>query len=330
MDMKRACGVWICAALCFCTEAGAQLTVRRTDGLNRVASGGFDEEPRVVTQAPPPLVAGPVLEMRETAVRIEPTGFTLKAEDGQVFGPFRLEAGDTVGSPLNPYTLNLVGDPAEAAFTLVSPRGGTLGPFTARTGERVAFGQTVLTLERMPATLSVSVRHAKAAGTPAVIALGPLDESCRRALYALRESLIARANLLAQETAPKTIIGMPTVTTRHGTRYEPTFQRSLRDQQTALYTADKSAAAFVDSFIRKHLPHRVPPDDDTVRRFRPLAPGKWLLCGMILVKSPYPQPTAASVTAYWWAPFELESDTAATLTLTEENACTWREIFLFP
>jgi len=311
-------------------DAGAQLTVRRTDGINRVFSGGFDDEPRVVTRTPPLLVAGPKLEMRETAIGFDPTGFTLQTENGQVFGPFRLETGAVVGSALNSYTLRRVGDPAEAAFTLVSPGGGVHGPFTARAGERIVLGQTPLTLARLPATLGVVASHNRAAGTPAVIALGPLNASCRRALFALRDALIARANLLAEETAPKTIVGLPTVVTRHGVRHEPTFQRSLRDRQSALDAADRSAAVWVDGFIRRHLPHRAPPEEDGVRRFRSLAPGPWLLCGMILVKTPAAQPVAPSVTAYWWAPFELDADTTATLTLNEENACAWPEIFLFP
>lgn len=323
--------MWFCMSVCLGVTAVAQHTFRGAMEANQGHPPTNLDEPRAVRQTPPPLAAGPELEMHQTTAQHEPTGFTLTAANGQVFGPFRLEEGATVGSALNPYKLKRLGDPAAAAFTLVSSLGGTpFGPFTAQTGEQITLGQNVLTLQRLPTALNVSLHHEKAVGTAAIVALGPLNEACRRDLYALRESLVQRANLLADELAPTEIQGIPTIITRHGTRFEPVFKRSLRDQQTALTAADKAAAALIDRFVRKNLPLRVPPDSDTVRRFRPLPPGQWLLCAMTLVRPPSQQAPAPTTTAYWWAPFELEADTAATLALTAENACDWRDLFLFP
>lgn len=314
-------------------EVAAQRTVQRDGMTRRSFPGDFDDGPRAVRQIPPPLVAGPELEMRETPIHFEPTGFLLKTQQGGTFGPFRFEDGTTIGSALHAYTLKRVGPPEVAGFTLTATHSGVVfGPFTARTGSTLAFDQDTISLavERLPPSLDVTLTHSRALPLAPTIALGPLTEECRRGLYTLRDALVARANFLAAETAPTEIEGLPTITSRYGTRHEPVIQRSLRDRQTALAAADRAAAALVDAFVRRHLPHRVPPDADTVRHFRPLTPGPWLLCAIIPVKNPDAKQPAPSLTAYWWAPFDLAPETAATLTLTDANACAWQDLFLFP
>ena len=290
-------------------------------------SGGMQlSDSGVQVLSPERVRVGRELLMHTMPLTQGPPTFFLNYGTGGRAGPFELTDGAAVGSKQHPFTLRMVDHGLR--FTLGSATNAVYGPFTATNGAPVTAGGTSATLVRFPPQLQVSITHASRAAQSPVIGIAPYDAALAQSLYELRAKYAALVDRVSVDTASVRFKNMPTVHSgANGDTFTPVVKTSTRDKQNAEKGAALSAMTFLDKVFEQsfRIRSQAVADGDTYRFQMP--PGTYVLCAQQRIKSPAATATTGSPTAVWWTIFQFDGEHPLSLTLTAENAITWREIF---
>ncbi len=283
-------------------------------------------EPEGIAVEPtPPVVSEGPMRMSVLFGDTRPGAFWLEQGERR-FGPFRYREGARVGSQAG-YTL-LRPDSAKR-FTLEAPDDRRQwGPFDYSDGAEVRLGEHTLTLRKMPSVVAGSWRHAAAVGPRPAIALAPYNQRMEQVLRGLRTHFAALAARYARDTADRIFEELPTIRGPHGVRRDRVVSRSRRDVENAQRAADASARVQLERLMRDHMPIRLTPRADGTFRSQGLAPGRYLLCGLVRTRPDEGSNLAPWDLAIWWTPLELGAHGELHFEFNAANAIRWDQIFL--
>jgi hypothetical protein len=283
-----------------------------------------------VVLAPPPVQAGEALEMARLPVSMNPPLLYFNYGTSGRYGPYPLADNIPVGSKQTPYTLRLFD--AGRHFTLQAPppAATVYGPFPATNGAAVTLGHEAMTVLRLPPQLEVSLNHPGKINQLPLIGIAPSTPAVQKELYALRAKYQALANRVDLDTADVAFQNMPRVHSRRsGDILSPVVSTSQRDKQNAVKGAELSAVRFLETLFQQAFRVRSQSaSGSSLYRFG-MPPGDYVFCAMQKVKDPRAKGVAGSATAVWWTTFTFDGEHPLSLSLTAENAITWREIFTF-
>ncbi len=312
-------------AVLVCVAAGVVLAQSLDIGQGR---GGVSGRSAVVMSPKPP-AAGQQLRMAELPVFMRPPEFHLDFGTSGRHGPYELAENALVGNQQSPYRLRL--SEGGRQFELVSEQNPdtVYGPFPYIDGSKVTVGQAVMTIDRVTPQLEVALRHPAKINQVPLIGIAPYDQPLAEELHALRVKYAALAARVDADTADVQFQGVPRVRSRAvGGNFSPVVQVSKRDKQNARRGAELSAVNFMETLFRKRFRIRSQAiTDGSVYHFG-LPPGDYILCAMQKIKDPQAQGMFGSVTAVWWTAFSFDGEHPLSMTLTEDNAVTWREVFV--
>ncbi len=283
------------------------------------------------SRAPVRMRTDGALAMAELPVTQSPPPLLLVAPDGRRSGPFPLADGTRVQAGGRAYTLRLAEPAPFPSFTLqpADPAAAPLGPFTATNRAPVDLGHAAFSVLRPPASVTVSLSHPSRIAQSPAIALAPLTPALARELLTLRQKFAALASRIDTETADVRFLGVPRVTVPStGSASSPVVRVSERDRLNSVRSAERSAVTYLESLFRSAFSVRSQAiTDGLTYHFQPPGPGSYILCAMQRVKDPDAAAGAGSVTALWWTVLEADGQHPLSLSLTAENAITWREVF---
>ncbi len=317
--------IWLlCCLGCPALHSAAQsLGVQRGDVTFDTAA----EAPVVL--APPPLRADGDLLMAALPVVREPIRFHLTFGTGGRYGPYPLAHHARIGPPHAAFLLNLVDQ--GRGFTLTAPHATNTvhGPFAATNGASVRLGQTEMTFVRVAPVLAVTLAHPDRINQLPLIGIAPDSPALERDLHVLRAKYAALANRVDAETADVFFPGVPRVTTRRsGTLASPTVSPSQRDKQNATRGAELSAVRFLETLMQQHFRIRSQAMTGPLNWQFAMPPGDYLFCALQKVKDPRASGASGLATVLWWTPLTFDGEHPLTLTLTADNAITWRDVFV--
>lgn len=313
------CGVWGAAVL----ASGQSLSVGQGGSI-----GLSDRGESSIVKSVPSVQAGRELAMAGLPVTEAPPEFYLNYGTSMRYGPYALADNTPVGNKQAPYTLHLFdyGD----HFTLRAPDGtnAVYGPFSATNGAFVKIGSALMRVVRFPPQLKVTLNHPDKTEQRPLLGIAPYTPTLMRELYALRTKYVALANRVESDTADIEFANMPTVHSRlTGNTFVPTVRTSRRDRQNAVKSAELGAVSFLETLFEQAFPIRSQAITDGSTYHFGMPPGEYVFCAMQKVRDPHAQGVAAATTAVWWTTFRFDGEHPLTLSLTAENAITWREIF---
>ncbi len=311
-----------CLCCCSALAAAAQTLTSGKGGI------GLSDSGAPVVLAPPPIQVGQELEMAELPLSVSPPQFYLNYGTRGRYGPYELADNTLVGDKRSPYTLRMFDYGKH--FTLQAARNTNTvyGPFPATNGAAVALGNDVMTVVRFPPKLLVSLRHPGKINQSPLIGIAPLDNALRKELYALRAKYVGLANRVDAETADVELQGVPRVYSRRtGNSVSPVVSISRRDKQNVIKGAELSAIKFLETLFGQAFRIRQQAVTEGSTYHFGMAPGDYVFCALQKVKDPQAQGVTGSATAVWWTAFRFDGEQPLTLSLSAENAITWREIF---
>lgn len=311
----------ITGLICFAAGVAWTQSLDIGSGRGGGVSGG------VIT--PQPLVAGQQLRMAELPVFMRPPEFYLNFGTSGRHGPYELADNALVGHEQAPYRLRLTEGGRQFELVSAQDADAVYGPFAVTNGARVTVGQAVMTVVRSSPRLAVALRHADKINQMPLIGIAPYDQTLATELVALRGKYAALAARVDAETADVQLQGVPRVRSRAvGGNFSPVVQVSKRDKQNAYRGAELSAVNFMETLFRQRFRIRSQAiTEGSVYHFG-LPPGDYVLCAMQRVKDAQAQGAAGSATAVWWTAFSFDGEHPLSMTLTEDNAVTWREVFV--
>lgn len=267
--------------------------------------------------------------MANLPVSIRPPVFYLNFGTNGRHGPYELADNTLVGNAQSPFRLRL--SEGGSQFDLVSEKkaGVAHGPFAVTNGAKVTIGQTVMTVVRIPARLEVSLRHAAKINQMPMIGIAAYDQKLAAELQVLRGKFAALAARLDADTSDMVLQGVPRIRSRAtGGNFSPVVQVSKRDKQNAHRGAELSAVNFMETLFRQYFRIRSQAiTEGSVHHFG-MPPGDYVLCAMQKIKQAPEQGAGASATAVWWTTFSFDGERPLSIILNEENAITWREVFV--
>jgi hypothetical protein len=289
------------------------------------------EERSVFTQplpGTPQATTAAHLTMATLAGSSTPGDFLLLSTTSNRFGPYPYEAKALIGSERFPYQLIVDSD---REFRLENPRQHTItGPFRYESGSAIPFAQTTLVLHRLPAEVVVALPPRTRNPSEPALAMAALTPATAQALTQLRAKLATIYNRLANETATRSIEGMPTTRGITGTTRPPTIQPSVRDRENARRRAETVARLQLETFQRDHLPLRPEAIGQYTYRFPRLAVGQYVLGVLQRTAERDPLSAAPATFLVWWTTVTINEQEKISFTLTDKNACDWAGIFQFP
>lgn len=311
-------------AVCVCWRALAATGQALSTGQGSIHLSGDTRE----VLAPPSVQVGAELDMATLPITASPPQLFFNYGTSGRYGPYTLADGTLVGHKQAPYLLRL-SSPGDA-FTL-TPSGNTnhvYGPFSAENGTTITLGSSVMTVVRFPPLLEVTVSHPGKVNQMPMIGIAPRTAAVVKDLYELRAKYIALANRVNNDTADVEFAGVPRVHSRvTGNSSTPVVRISGRDRQNVLKGAELSAINFLETLFRQDFMIRSQAIIDGATYHFRMPPGNYLLCVLQRVKGPSAQGFTGSATAVWWTAFSFDGWHPLALTLTADNAITWREIF---
>ncbi|MDD4101603.1 MAG: hypothetical protein PHU80_03090 [Kiritimatiellae bacterium] len=290
--------------------------------------GGVSGRNAVVLSPQPPAMAGE-LRMAVLPVFTRPPAFYLNFGTSGRHGPFELADNALVGNEHSPYRLRLSEGGQQFELLPEHDAGAAYGPFATTNGAVVKIGQTVMTMVRIPARLEVSLRHAAKINQMPMVGIAPYDQKLATELQALRTKFAALSARVDAETADIALQGVPRIRSRAvGGNFSPVVQVSKRDKQNAGKGAELSAVNFMETLFRQHFRIRSQAITEGHVYHFGMPPGDYVLCAMQKVKDAQAPGMAGSATAVWWTTFTFDGERPMAMTLAEENAVTWREVFV--
>jgi len=310
--------LWLC-----CAAVSA-----RTQSLN-IGQGGISlSDDGSAVLAPPPIQVGQELEMAELPLSVMPPLFYLNFGTSGRYGPYALAEGTVVGSKQSPHTLRLFDYGNHFTLHPASSTNTAYGPFSATNGAAVTLGKTVMTVVRIPPKLVVSLSHPDKINQTPLIGVAPYNAALVKELYGLRAKYVGLASRVDVETADVEFTDVPRVHSNiTGNSFTPVVSPSARDKQNARKGAELSATVFLEKLYGQAFRIRPQAITDGSTYHFGMPPGDYLFCALQRVKDPQAKGIAGSAMAVWWTAFHFDGSHPLTLTLTAENAITWREIF---
>ena len=188
-------------------------------------------------------------------------------------------------------------------------------------GERLQGGPEV------PGCVGGTWKHG-AAATPPVLAVTPLDAAAVRELQDLRALLQGVAQTLAEERADRVFTDMPVVRGPRGVYRDNIVKRSPRDIEAAGERATQRAAQALEKFMRTPGRRLVAARPDGSFVSPELAPGDYLLCGIVRPRDPRARAGLAPGLGVWWTVFTLGPQEQMRYALDETNTIGWEQIFI--
>jgi len=292
-----------------------------------IGQGGIRLSEDRTVLAPEPVRATQDLKMAELRVSESPPQFYLNYGTSGRYGPYALVDGTRVGSEHSPYTLKLFDYGSH--FTLhASGTNASYGPFASTNGALVTVGNSRFSVLRFPPKLLVSMTHPDKINQAPFIGLAPYDNALVRELYGLRTKYVTLANRVDYETADVELEGVPKIyNNATGNTFSPVIKKSARDKQNTIKGAERTAVRFLESLMGQAFRIRSQAITDGNTYHFGMPPGDYVFCAMQKVKDPQAQGVAGYATAIWWTPVHFDGEHPLTLSLSAENAITWREVF---
>lgn len=312
--------VWVCMVLLFCSPQGA------------LAQWVVNDGPEVVLRDPKQVVLGEDLKTAPLPAEQKPPRFYLNYGVSGRAGPFELAEQAVVGSAQNAYTLHLGPEPNQ--FTLQARTGGAvLGPFSATNGAPVTIGTTPMAYVAQPVGLSVAMRHGGRIAQLPKIGIARVTPALLQALYQVRDRMASVVQRVNNDVADREYTEVPRIYNRAtGSVFSPVVKVSPRDKQDAERGGERTAVAFLDQFFAAYCTRQANAiSDRTTYHFWLSEPGEYLLCVMQRVKSPEQGQGLAvigSSTAIWLTRFVFDGASEIRYTLDENNAASWRNVFV--
>lgn len=309
-----------CMVLLLVVPKGAQAQWVITDG------------PEVVLRDPKQVVLGADLKLAPLFGEKKPPRFYLNYGMSGRAGPFELAEQAVVGSAQNAYTLHL--GPELGQFTL-QPRTGNaaLGPFSATNGAIVTIGTTPMVYVAQPFGVSVAMRHPGRIAQLPKIGLARVTPALIQSLYQVRGQMASVVQRVNTDVADREYTEMPRIYNRAtGSVFSPVVKISPRDKQDAERGGERTAVTFLDQFFAAYCTIQANAiSDRTIYHFWLSEPGEYVLCVMQRVKSPEQGQGLAvigSSTAIWLTRFVFDGSHEIRYTLDENNAASWRNVFV--
>ena len=299
----------------------------RAQSLNVGPNGARMSDNGILVDAPEPIRVGQELAMSGLPVTQSPAAFYLNFGTSGRSGPFALADGTRVGSKQHPYTLRMEDHGLRFTLHSESETNTGFGPFTATNGAPVTLGKNLLTVVRVPPQLLVSVNHPNRIAQSPFIGIAPLNHAVMQGLYDLRAKYIFLANRVNSDTASARLEGVPRIHSFTGNSFTPVVKTSPRDKQNATKGAELSAMGFLDKLVAQFFSIRSQAITEGSTYHFQLPPGDYVLCATQLIKDPAAAPLSGSLTAVWWTAVHCDGEHPLSLSLTSDNAITWREIF---
>ena len=190
-------------------------------------------------------------------------------------------------------------------------------------GERLQGGPEV------PGCVGGTWKHG-AAATPPVLAVTPLDAAAVRELQDLRALLQGVAQTLAEERADRVFTDLPVVRGPRGRYRDNVVKRSPRDIEAAGERATQRAAQALEKFMRTPGRRLVAVRPDGTFVSPELAPGDYLLCGLVRPRDPRARAGLTPGLGVWWTVFTLGPHEQMRYALDETNTVGWDRIFSGP
>ena len=320
LQMRERVRIVACMVFLLAVPRGAQAQWVVSDG------------PEVVLRDPKQVVLGADLKLAPLFGEKKPPRFYLNYGMSGRAGPFELAEQAVVGSAQNPYTLHL--GPELGQFTLQARTGdAVLGPFSATNGARITVGATPMVYVALPVGISVVLRHPDRIAQLPKIGLARVTPALIQALYQVRGQMASVAQRVNIDVADREYTEMPRIYNRAtGSVFSPVVKISPRDKQDAERGGERTAVTFLDHFFAAYC--RIQANaitDRTTYHFWLSEPGEYLLCVMQRIKSPEQGPGFAvmgSSTAIWLTRFVFDGSCEIRYTLDENNAASWRNVFV--
>ena len=312
----------------FCTICStALLAVGQSMNIGQGGIGLSDRDIAIV-RAPPPIQVGQELDMAELPLDVNPPQFYLNYGTGGRYGPYALSDNTLIDNKQSPYTLRMFDYGNHFTLHAANNTNTVYGPFAATNGASVTLGKAVMTIVRFPPKLSVTLNHPDKINQQPMIGIAPYNDALIKELYGLRTKYVGLANRVDVDTADVEFTDVPRVHSKStGSSFTPVVRTSQRDKQNAIKGAELSAVRFLDTLFGKAFHIRSQAITDGATYHFGMPPGDYILCALQKVKDPHAQGVAGSVTAVWWTAFHFDGEHPLSLSLTAENAITWREIF---
>jgi hypothetical protein len=175
-----------------------------------------------------------------------------------------------------------------------------------------------------------TINHPDRTQQPPVLAIAPYNVGLLQALYELRGKFAALANRVNEDTASVQFESVPRIHSGlTGNTFSPVVKTSARDKQNAYKSAELSAMAFLEPLLAQRFTIRSQAITDGATYHFRMAPGDYVFCAVQRIKDPNAGTFSGSRTAVWWTKFRFDGEHPLSLTLTAENAITWREVFPF-
>lgn len=289
---------------------------------------GLSDNDRAVVRTPDRVQVGQELIMAELPVTVRPPQFYLNVGTSGRYGPYALEDNTLIGNKTSPYTLRMFDYGAHFTLHAAGDTNAVFGPFAATNGALVTLGGSVMTVVRFPPQLAVSLSHPDKIAQLPLMGVAPYNGPLLKELYGLRAKFVALANRVAADTADVEFTDMPTVHSRiTGNTFTPVVRTSQRDKQNAVKGAELSAVKYLETLFGQAFRVRSQAITDTSTYHFGMPPGDYVFCAMQKVKDPHAQGVAGLATAIWWTAFHFDGEHPLALSLTAENAITWREVF---
>ncbi len=290
--------------------------------------GAHVDDDRAVVMAPAPVKVGQELDMSRLPVSDGSALFFLNYGTSGHAGPFELREGAEVGSKQALYTLRFVDHGMR--FTLQTPAtNAAFGPFTATNGAPVVLANRVpMTFIRVQPELIVTLNHPDRIAQRPSIGLAPYTPALRQALYELRARFVGIANRYDYDTADIALVGVPRIRNNiTGNTYKPVVKTSERDKESAARSAEQAAVLCLDKLLTQTFTIRSQAITDGLTFHFRLPAGDYVFCATQRVKEPGSNSVVGSSTAVWWTELHADGEHPLSLSLTADNAVTWREVF---
>lgn len=265
---------------------------------------------------------GDLASMSVPVVKSE-SSFYLQAENKRVYGPFLYEDGAKLDFGSVSY---VVVDATDNSFSLRHGRKGTAeGPFEFKEKTTVKLGKVTFLLRKMPASVQGRLDCASLQPRRVKIALVALGDRSLLAVSHLKGAFLSARQRYEMAIQPVEL-NAPTVRGPVGYNFDPYVNRSDRDKERSLWTAQQRAKKSFLSFMETHKLKSTDCTTPDNFRFEKLLAGQYLILGTGDVKVGEGR-KATKEPIFWIGYVELAAETSVRLGFTGDNGKTWLGLF---
>jgi hypothetical protein len=260
--------------------------------------------------------------MSVTVVNRDPS-FYLQATNRRAYGPFPYKGGSELDFGSVSY---VVVDATDSSFSLKHGRKGTTeGPFEFKEKAEVKLGNVTFALRKAPAMIVGRLDCASLQPRRAKIALVALDERALLAVSHLKVAFLTARQRYHMAIQPVEL-NAPTIRGPTGYNYDPYVNRSDRDKERSLWTAQQRAKKSFLTFMQQYRLKSIDCTTPDNFRFEKLPAGKYLVLCTGDVKAGEGR-KATKEPLFWLGYVELGAEASVRLGFTGDNGYGWLDLF---